>query len=90
MPREYLTVVTRKGQITIPAEMRQALGISEGDRVALILEDDHEVRLALSQSAVARTAGMLKSEQPPLSAEELRTAGEEAMAASAAERDGRS
>ena len=90
MTREYMTVVTRKGQITIPAEVRQALGINEGDRVAIILEDDREVRLALSDSVVARTAGMLKSEQPPLSTEELRTAGEEAMAAAAAERDGRS
>lgn len=31
--------VTRKGQITFPAEMRRTLGIEEGDRVVFRLSD---------------------------------------------------
>jgi len=77
--KEYTTVVTRKGQITIPVEIRRSLGISEGDRVAIVLDGD-EVRLAPSAGVVARTAGMLKAAESPLSAEELRQAAERAIA----------
>jgi AbrB family looped-hinge helix DNA binding protein len=77
--KEYTTVVTRKGQITIPVEIRRSLGIGEGDRVALVLDGD-AVRLALSAGVVARTAGILKAAGSPLSAEELRQAAEGAIA----------
>ena len=33
--KERRTVVTRKGQITIPVEFRRALGLKEGDKAAL-------------------------------------------------------
>ena len=34
MGQELLTVVTRKGQITVPAAIRRALKIQEGDKIA--------------------------------------------------------
>ena len=37
MPELVLAKVTRKGQMTIPQELRQALGIEAGDYVALRL-----------------------------------------------------
>lgn len=37
---ELLTVVTRQGQITVPAEIRRALGLQKGDRVAVELDGD--------------------------------------------------
>jgi AbrB family looped-hinge helix DNA binding protein len=40
--------VTRNGRVTIPAEIRYALGIKEGDRVGFVLEDD-QVKLARKQ-----------------------------------------
>ena len=82
---ELMTVVTRKGQITIPAEIRRALDLKEGDKVAVVLEGD-EVRLARAGSVVARTAGLLKTGRPPLTAEELRDAGEQAIAEDVVER----
>ena len=88
MSKEFSTVVTRKGQITIPAEVRQTLGLVEGDRVAIVLEDNLQACLMRTVSAVARTAGMLKSERAPLSAEELRQAAEQAIADEASERNG--
>jgi len=88
MSREFSTVMTRKGQITIPAEVRLTLGLAEGDRIAVVLEDNQQVFLTRTESAVARTAGMLKSETAPLSAEQLRALAEQAIADAAAERSG--
>ncbi len=88
MSREYSTVVTRKGQITIPAEVRRALGLSEGDRVAIVVGDDRQVCLTRTAGAVVRTAGMLKSDNASLSAQALRQAGERAIADEASERQG--
>jgi len=74
-----LTVITRKGQITIPVEFRRILGLKEGDRVAVVLEGD-QVRLMRAGSVVGRTAGSLKSDQPSLTAEGLREVAEQAIA----------
>lgn len=43
--------VTSKGQITIPLEVRQALGIGEGDQVVFRVEEHRAV--------LARTPGLL-------------------------------
>ncbi len=83
--REMLTVVTRKGQITVPAEIRKALGLHEGDKVALVLENN-QVRLRRAGSVVLQTAGVLKTSGAPVSAEELRAAAEEAIAEDVAAR----
>jgi AbrB family looped-hinge helix DNA binding protein len=76
------SVVTRKGQITIPAEVRRKLGLRQGDRVEFRL-DDGEVRLVRLASVAQRTAGIFRSEAAPLSAEELRRAAEVAIAEAA-------
>ena len=53
-PIRLPTVVTRKGQITIPAPIREALGIKEGDTVNVALEGDavmiEPVSLSLAES----------------------------------------
>ena len=82
---EQLTVVTRKGQVTIPAEIRKALGIKEGDKVAFVLEDD-QVKLTCKGSVVEQTAGALKSDIPALNPREEREAAEQAIAEEALER----
>jgi AbrB family looped-hinge helix DNA binding protein len=83
--RELRTVVTRKGQVTVPAEIRRELGLQRGDKVAFILENGN-VRFERATSVVERTAGIFKSNEPPLSAEELRRAAEEAWVEDAMER----
>lgn len=40
MARELILKVTRKGQITIPKEYRELLGIREGDFVYMQLKED--------------------------------------------------
>jgi AbrB family looped-hinge helix DNA binding protein len=42
--QRHRSVVTRKGQITIPAEIRRALNIKEGDKVAFTMDDKGEVK----------------------------------------------
>ncbi len=77
--KAYQAVVTPEGQVTIPAEVQEVLGIKEGDRVAWVLEDGH-ARLERSGSVVARTAGILKSDAPPLTEEQLNEVVELAIA----------
>ena len=77
--KAYQAVVTPEGQVIIPAEIQEVLGIKEGDRVAWVLEDGH-ARLERSGSVVARTAGILKNDVPPLTEEQLNEAVELAIA----------
>jgi antitoxin PrlF len=76
---EQLNVVTRKGQVTIPVDIRRALGLKEGDKVAFVLEEN-QVTLTKKESVVEQTAGALKSDIPALSPREERKAAEEAIA----------
>lgn len=82
---QHLMVVTRKGQVTIPVEIRRALGLKEGDKVAFSMQDG-EVRLLRGGSVVERTAGALGSDSPMLAAGEERAAAEQAIAEDVIER----
>lgn len=73
------SVITRKGQVTIPAEIRAELGLREGDRVEFVVKNK-TVSLIPRGSFVARTAGIVRSRGKPLSAEELREAAANAIA----------
>ncbi len=58
--------VTSKGQVTIPKEVRQQLGIHQGSRIAFTLVDDHvELRVVPTQPALQDSSGfgMLKSKR---------------------------
>ena len=83
--KELRSKISTKGQVTIPVEVRRLLGVGPHDQIGFVIEDG-EVRLARVGSVVARSAGAFKSEEPPLSAEELREAAERAIAEEAVER----
>ena len=53
-----ITTVSTKGQLVIPARMRDALGIEPGGRVALILEDGAILLRPVSERLVKETRGM--------------------------------
>ena len=57
------TSVTSKGQVTIPKEVRQQLGIRQGSRIEFALAGDHvEMRVKSSPGVVPGSGfGMLKS-----------------------------
>src|SRR5947209_20220367 len=50
--RAHLSVITRKGQITLPADIRRSLGLKEGDTIAFRVEDG-EVRLSPVRATLA-------------------------------------
>ena len=58
-----ITSVTSKGQVTIPKELRQQLGIRQGSRIAFALVGDRvELKVCSSPAGEARSGfGMLKS-----------------------------
>jgi AbrB family looped-hinge helix DNA binding protein len=80
--QERFTVVTRKGQITIPAEVRKALGIVEGDTVAVSLPEPgaQQVRLRAVRSVAEQTFGIVKPRKRPEDFRELREQFEEEVA----------
>jgi AbrB family looped-hinge helix DNA binding protein len=79
--------VSSKGQVTIPVEIRRILGVEAQDKVAFVVDGDSVRVVPLSGSVVERTAGALRSRKRARSAEELRVAAEEAIAAEADPRD---
>jgi len=80
-------VVTRKGQVTLPADMRHALGLKEGDAVEFTL-DGGAIVIQRAGSVVDRTYGAIKSGRPPLSIDALRESAMDAIAEGFDERSG--
>lgn len=75
------TTLTRKGQMTVPIEIRQALNLAEGDKLAV--EQQGEAFLVRRATSVAEyTAGIFAEyrKDPPLTPEEERAAFEQAVA----------
>lgn len=71
--------MTRKGQVTIPVEIRHSLGLLPGDKVAFVLEKG-EVKVKPVKSALDKSFGAVKPRQRPEDFDELERAAEEAMA----------
>ncbi|MDP2936909.1 MAG: AbrB/MazE/SpoVT family DNA-binding domain-containing protein [Dehalococcoidia bacterium] len=69
--QELLTVVTRKGQVTIPAELRRTLNLRQGDMVAFVVESDGTIRLTVPRyPTIASLRGAAGALERPLSWEE--------------------
>ena len=48
--------VTSKGQVTVPASVRGAIGVHEGDKILFVQEDDGRVSLYGSNMQVLKAA----------------------------------
>lgn len=66
-PREIVTSLNKRSQVTVPAEVRRALGLKLQDKVAFAI-DGSRVRLLPAKFSVASAYG---SVQPPTRTEEL-------------------
>ena len=83
---ELLAVVTRKGQVTIPAEVRKALELKRGDVVAFTLPNSPTDATTVRRAPAARTSvveqlfGSLHSNIPALTPAEEKGAYERAVA----------
>jgi AbrB family looped-hinge helix DNA binding protein len=65
------TVVSPKGQVTIPKELRNKLGISKGSRLGFTLVGDYIELRVLNEpdSSIVPGFGMLKSRLPSVPAD---------------------
>ena len=50
--------ITSKGQVTIPKEIRDALGLDAGTEVEFVLEDDGSVRVRPKEPPTERLQGI--------------------------------
>ena len=80
--KELLTVVTRKGQVTVPAEVRKALDLKQGDKVAFELPESAAGTVAIRRvgSVVEETFGALANPLAALTQRDERAAFEAGMA----------
>jgi antitoxin PrlF len=51
--------VTSKGQITIPKDVREHLGLEAGDRVVFVVQSDRDVLLKPAKTDIRELHGML-------------------------------
>ena len=82
--KEFFTVVTRKGQITVPAEIRKTLKLKQGDKVGLSVrktdKDKIQVTLRPVQSVAEMTFGSVAPRKRPEDFRELREIFEDGVA----------
>ena len=82
---DFFATVTRKGQITLPAEIRQSLGIKVGDKVAVSLVaisegEGLQAVIRPVRSVAEMTFGAVRPRKRPEDFKELRRAFEERVA----------
>ena len=63
--------VTSKGQITIPAEVREDLGLKTGDRVSFIKGEKGEYILRPKTGSIMNLRGIVKWTGKPVTIEEM-------------------
>lgn len=69
--RDFEVPVTNKGQLTIPKEIRERLGLSKGGNVSLTLEDDSRVVMSPKRVKLSDLAGILGKPPRSLTLEEM-------------------
>ena len=66
--------VTSKGQITIPASVRAALGLEAGSRVEFVETDSGKFAIVPVTSPITSLKGMLRKPAKPVSIEQMNQA----------------
>ena len=66
--------LTSKGQITIPADVRAALGLDTGSRVEFVETGKGQFAIVAATEEVQSLKGMLKKPAKPVSIEEMNQA----------------
>ena len=77
--------LTSKGQVTLPIEVRQALGLRAGSRVSFVQTPDGSYELIPATGTVRALRGLLAGKRETVTVEQM----QQAVADAAAKRSGR-
>ena len=66
--------MTSKGQVTIPAEVRQRMGLGSGDRIEFVEIGTGEFAIKPAIDDVRSLKGALRKPQRPVSVDDMNTA----------------
>lgn len=66
--------VTSKGQITIPREVREALGVEAGDRVEFVAQEKGVYTVVAATRDVRHLKGMVAKPAKPVTLEDMKRA----------------
>jgi antitoxin PrlF len=70
--KEFISTITSKGQVTIPAEIRKYLGIRTNDKIGFVIDDEGAVRLRVPRYPnIASLRGAAGRLNKPLSWQEI-------------------
>jgi len=64
-------VLTSKGQLTIPAEVRRRMGLGTGDRIEFVELDDGGFAIRPAVDDVRSLKGLLRKPAKPVSVEDM-------------------
>ncbi len=62
--KEFLTTITKKGQVTIPVEIRRLLGFKPKDKVVFMVEGENVI-IAFAKYNLENIYGILKPLNKP-------------------------
>ena len=66
--------MTSKGQITVPAAVREALGVETGDRVEFVQVEPGRFELVAVTQSVTALKGLVRKPAAPVTVEEMNAA----------------
>ena len=66
--------ITSKGQITIPKEVRDALGVGAGDRVEFVAEEEGVYKVVAATRDVRHLKGLVPKPAKPVSVQAMNRA----------------
>ena len=67
------SIITSKGQTTLPKVVRETLGVVSGDRVRYVVYDNREVKIIPVRS-LSRLFGICQHNGPPITLEDMERA----------------
>ena len=83
----WLATVTAKGQMTIPKDVRERLGIKEHDRLLVSVDERGALIVPVRRTTVAQLAGSLASDRPYPGVEAIRAEAGHALGEAALRED---
>jgi AbrB family looped-hinge helix DNA binding protein len=70
--REFISTITSKGQVTIPAEVRNYLGLKTNGKIAFVIDEEGTVKLRVPRYPdIASLRGAAGRLNKPLSWQEM-------------------